>query len=81
MSPALAKRAMLDPQNADTSMLNATSTEATHRHRRALKRLPDRYVVAPKCAICDERKEWRIEGRAYNKPGLCSCQDPEMCKV
>lgn len=50
------------------------------RHRRVLKRHPDTYVVVPKCAICGERKGWRIEGRAYNKRGLCSCSGPEMCK-
>lgn len=43
------------------------------RHRRVLKRHPDSYLVVPKCAICGERKGWRIEQRAYNRRDLCSC--------
>lgn len=43
------------------------------RHRRVLKRHPDTYLIVPKCAICGERKGWRIEQRGYNKRNLCQC--------
>lgn len=43
------------------------------RHRRVLKRHPDTYVIVPKCAICGQRKGWRIEPRGYNKADMCSC--------
>lgn len=43
------------------------------RHRRVLKRHPDSYLIVPKCAICGQRKGWRIEQRAYNRRDLCSC--------
>lgn len=43
------------------------------RHRRVLKRTPDSYEIQPKCAICGQRKGWRIEGRDYNRRDLCGC--------
>lgn len=46
------------------------------RHRRVTKTHPDDYKVVPRCAVCGNRKGWRIEQRTYNKRGLCNCGGP-----
>lgn len=46
------------------------------RHRRISKIHPDEYKVVPKCSVCNRRCGWRIEGREYNKRGLCNCDGP-----
>lgn len=48
----------------------------TCRHRRVITRNPDSYVRPPACPICGGTAGWRVEGRAYNKRGLCSCNGP-----
>lgn len=47
--------------------------DARCRHRRVIKRHPDSYIVVPRCAICGQRKGWRIEARGYNKVDMCGC--------
>lgn len=50
------------------------------RHRRVAKTHPDTYKVVPTCPRCGKRKGWRIEDRAYNRRGLCSCSGVEMVR-
>lgn len=46
------------------------------RHRRVTHTHPDDYVRVPPCPSCGARAGWRVEGRAYNKRGLCHCGGP-----
>ncbi len=46
------------------------------RHRRVTRTHPDDYKVVPRCPRCGARNGWRIEARAYNQRGLCSCEGP-----
>lgn len=48
------------------------------RHRRVTRTHPDDYKVVPRCPACGHRKGWRIEGREYNRRGLCDCDGPEV---
>lgn len=48
------------------------------RHRRVTGAHPDDYKRVPVCPRCGRRKGWRIEGREYNRRGLCRCSGPEM---
>lgn len=50
------------------------------RHRRVAGIHPDEYKVVPRCASCGKRVGWRIEGRAYNRRGLCDCSGPDMAE-
>lgn len=34
----------------------------------------------PACPKCGNRKGWRIEGREYNRRGLCNCSGVEMVR-
>lgn len=46
------------------------------RHRRVTTRDPATYIRPPRCESCGSLNGWRIEGREYNKRGLCSCSGP-----
>lgn len=48
------------------------------RHRRVAATHPDDYKVVPRCPVCGATNGWRIEGRAYNRRGLCKCSGPEQ---
>lgn len=48
------------------------------RHRRVAATHPDDYKVVPRCPVCGATKGWRIEGREYNRRGLCKCSGPEQ---
>lgn len=48
------------------------------RHRRVARIHPDEYIRVPRCPVCGATKGWRIEGREYNRRGLCKCDGPTM---
>lgn len=48
------------------------------RHRRVARTHPDEYTRVPRCAVCGSTSGWRIEGREYNRRGLCRCDGPTM---
>ena len=50
------------------------------RHRRVTTRHPDSYLRTPKCPVCGSISGWRIEGRAYNRRGLCRCSGVDMVR-
>jgi hypothetical protein len=50
------------------------------RHRRVSTVHPDDYKKAPKCPACGLQKGWRIEGREYNRRGLCGCSGVDMVR-
>jgi hypothetical protein len=50
------------------------------RHRRVSTRHPDEYARTPPCSMCGARKGWRVEGREYNRRGLCNCSGVDMVR-
>lgn len=50
------------------------------RHRRVAATHPEEYKVVPRCSACGKRAGWRIEGREYNRRGLCNCSGVDQAR-